>query len=183
MYSKEKGFTQAPAEARTLHRPNRAPRVSIPPNYRGHAIVDEERMGDGMERRSVDPATPVPRFEGLPRINQMGDGRLYSYPHYEAVSDEGGSSFVGEDRPIAEESAHGLPHAEGEYPTGGEGGRALPSGFLPSRHAFGGGLSLGTEELLLLGLILLLLREGGDHADRGDLDETVILLGLLLLLG
>ena len=33
-----------------------------------------------------------------------------------------------------------------------------------------------------LGLILFLLREG-EGEDRGDLDETVILLGLLLLLG
>jgi hypothetical protein len=42
---------------------------------------------------------------------------------------------------------------------------------------------VGLEELLLLGLILFLLRENGDSPDRGDLDETVILLGLLLLLG
>jgi hypothetical protein len=38
------------------------------------------------------------------------------------------------------------------------------------------------EELLLLGLILFLLMENSDCPDRGDLDETVILLGLLLLL-
>ena len=44
-------------------------------------------------------------------------------------------------------------------------------------------LSPSTEELLLLGLILLLLREGGECAERGDLDETVILLGLILLFG
>ena len=44
-------------------------------------------------------------------------------------------------------------------------------------------MSLGLEELLLLGLILFLLREGEGCHDRGDLDETVILLGLLLFLG
>ena len=185
MYSKEKGFTHAPVEARAIHRPNRAPRVSIPPNYRGHAILDEERMRDGEERQSVDTATPVPRFEGLPRISQLGDGRSHSHPRYEAAVDEGVPPFFGADTPITEGGAdgHAHSHSEGEYPVGREGERTLPSGFAPSRNAFGGGLSLGTEELLLLGLILLLLREGGDCADRGDLDETVILLGLLLLLG
>jgi hypothetical protein len=39
------------------------------------------------------------------------------------------------------------------------------------------------EELLLLGLILFLLRESEACPERGDLEETVILLGLLLLLG
>ena len=37
--------------------------------------------------------------------------------------------------------------------------------------------------LWILGLILFLLHESGDCEDRGDIDETVILLGLLLLLG
>jgi hypothetical protein len=49
------------------------------------------------------------------------------------------------------------------------------------RFPFGRGL--GLEELLILGLILFLLRESGECEDRGDLDETVILLGLVLLLG
>jgi hypothetical protein len=52
-----------------------------------------------------------------------------------------------------------------------------------SPFRFLSGQGLGLEELLLLGLILFLLRENGDTPDRGDLDETVILLGLLLLLG
>ena len=34
-----------------------------------------------------------------------------------------------------------------------------------------------------LGLILFFLHESTDCEERGDLDETVILLGLLLLLG
>ena len=178
VYSKEKGFTRAPVGTGSIHRPNRAPRVSIPPNYRGHAIV-EERMGDG----AVDSTAPVPRFEGLPRVNQLGEGRSRPYPRYGAASDEGNPPVLGEGIPATEESAYGFVPSEGEYPTGGEGERPLPSSLAPPRHALGGGLSLGNEELLLLGLILLLLREGGDSTDRGDLDETVILLGLLLLLG
>ena len=53
--------------------------------------------------------------------------------------------------------------------------------FDASRFPFGHGI--GLEELLLLGLILFLLHECGDGEERGDLDETVVLLGLLLLLG
>ena len=177
VYSKEKGFTRAPVGAGSVHRPNRAPRVSIPPNYRGHAIV-EGRMGDG----EVDSTAPVPRFEGLPRVSQLGEGRFPTYPRYGGVLDEA-EPCLPEERPINEGEARGGVRSNEEFSTGEEGGRALPSGFLPSRHAFGGGLSLGNEELLLLGLILLLLREGGDCSDRGDLDETVILLGLLLLWG
>ena len=45
------------------------------------------------------------------------------------------------------------------------------------------GHGIGTEELLILGLILFLLLEGGEGEDKGDLTETVILLGLLLMLG
>ena len=178
MYSKEKGFTTAPVEARAIHRPNRAPRVSIPPNYRGHAIV-EERMGDG----AIDPTAPIPRFEGLPRISQLGDAPLHSRLHYGNVVDEGSSPILGADASISEEGGDEYDRSEGRYPVGREGERSLPSGSAHSRHAFGGSLSLGTEELLLLGVILLLLREGESCTDRGDLDETVILLGLLLLWG
>ncbi len=62
---------------------------------------------------------------------------------------------------------------------------AAPSGgsslFRSAHFPFGHGL--GFDELFLLGLILLLLRESGEDVDRGDLDETVILLGILLLCG
>ena len=34
-----------------------------------------------------------------------------------------------------------------------------------------------------MGLMLFLLLEGGEGENRGDLTETVILLGLILLLG
>ena len=64
-----------------------------------------------------------------------------------------------------------------------------PAASAPSPRSQGGswislfGHDLGTEELLLIGMIVLLLMEGGEQEDRGDLTETVILLGLLLLLG
>jgi hypothetical protein len=72
-----------------------------------------------------------------------------------------------------------VPPDEGKMPADAtEKRRGL---FDLGRFPFGRGL--GMEELLILGLILFLLRESGDSEDRGDLDETVILLGLLLILG
>jgi hypothetical protein len=57
----------------------------------------------------------------------------------------------------------------------------VPLGLNLSRFPFGHGL--GFEELLLLGLIFFLLKEGETQTDRGDLDQTVILLALLLFCG
>ena len=85
VYSKEKGFTSPPREAYT-RRPGRTPRVSVPPNYRGHAIVDGEERPLGIWE-NVDPQapadTPVPRFDDLPRVSRLGDGhrdRPSTYP-------------------------------------------------------------------------------------------------------
>ena len=181
MYSKDMGITRLPP--RDPRRPPvRSPRVSVPPNYRGHAIVDgEERPLGALSQPTEDtpplPAadTPVPRFEGLPRVSQLGErsrprpgGYLPEPPPPEA-DDPTASLHPPPQIPI---NFHPHPpdstnsHSTPQNPI-------LPRGFL----------SPGLEELLLLGLILFLLREGGDCTDRGDLDETVILLGLLLLLG
>ena len=53
----------------------------------------------------------------------------------------------------------------------------LNLGHFPFGHGF------GLEELLLLGLIFFLLKEGENQSERGDLDETVILLAFLLFCG
>lgn len=225
MYSKDKGFTRAPmGESRADYRPHRAPRVSVPPNYRGHAIVDgEERplgsLADTPPRPSAEsiPAadTPVPRFDGLPRVSQLGDSRRHhppafsvDFPYDAHTTDSPASSYDGEDSDGStfREIPHKSPsdtHSHDENPPKTNQNHVSPS-TLPHRHEnpqnpsrsylpppntteppirAHGILSLGLEELLLLGLILFLLREGGDCTDRGDLDETVILLGLLLLLG
>ena len=63
----------------------------------------------------------------------------------------------------------------------------LPVAILPARGMdlshFPFGHGLGGEELLLLGLIFFLLKEGEGQGDRGDLDLTVILLAALLFCG
>lgn len=183
MYSKEKGFTTAPTGDILRRRTQRAPRVSVPPNYRGHAIVDgEERpLGDLADASPPAPADirladpPTPRFEGLPRINQSGER---SRPHPR--------DCLAEPPPPRENDPATESHSPPQIPTNSHAHPPAPTDLYsppPTPTPLRGLLSIGQEELLLLGLILLLLREGNDCADRGDLDETVILLGLLLLLG
>ena len=55
-------------------------------------------------------------------------------------------------------------------------------GLIDLKH-FPFGHGIGFEEILLLGLIFFLLKEGEGQPDRGDLDETVILLAILLFCG
>lgn len=58
---------------------------------------------------------------------------------------------------------------------------SLLSGLLSGQH-FPFGHGLGYEELLILGLILFLLREG-DGSEGDDLSVTLLLLGALLFCG
>ena len=93
VYSKERGFTHPPRlENRPSHTPHRAPRVSVPPNYRGHAIVDGEERSLGslftpetdMPGGSDLPPSeqPGPRFDDLPRVSQLGDSHRRQTPTY-----------------------------------------------------------------------------------------------------
>ena len=59
---------------------------------------------------------------------------------------------------------------------------SLLSGIFSSRH-FPFGHGVGYEELLLLGLILFLMHEGGDSREEDDLSMTLLLLGALLFCG
>lgn len=201
MYSKDRGFThrmsQPTAGDRSpSYRQNPPERVRVPPNYSGHAIVDgEERsLGSVLSPDSDTPPAaelpiteqPTPRFDGLPCVSDLGDS------HRHAPRTLPASFAVTEDAspppPAEEERSAGIgmsadaeepPRATSAPPsaeTSARGQSLLPS----TRSLLGNGL--GLEELLILGLILFLLREG-EGEDRGDLDETVILLGLLLLLG
>lgn len=57
------------------------------------------------------------------------------------------------------------------------------SGAVMNLQHFPFGHGIGFEELLLLGLIFFLLQEGEGQENRGDLDETVLLLAILLFCG
>lgn len=202
MYSKERGVTRPPvgnalpSERRPAYRQPPRQRLQVPPNYSGHAIVDgEERpLGSPPEEsvpaRLTDPlgsSEPTPRFDGLPRVSELG-GVGDSHRHQPRTLQASFESREADDRPLPSEGEDPSPADDSQE-------RVTLPAAVPPRDAFdpprGGSLfggrfpfghGLGLEELLLLGLILLLLHES-DGEERGDLDETVLLLGLLLLLG
>ena len=206
MYSKEKGITYGKPSGTERSFEGISPfgepayrrrqPVRVPANYSGHAIVDgEERplgslplvpLGAEPELPRSPAASPEPHFEGLPKVSELGDRRLPPpriLPAEDSSEDSGlaggkaaGKADGGEG---AEEGAEDrlpilTPPMEREEKSASS---PKPSAI----SIFGHGI--GTEELLILGLILFLLLEGGEGEDKGDLTETVILLGLLLMLG
>lgn len=186
MYSKNRGITYGtphiPGGRGPAYRQPDRPRMQVPANYSGHAIVDgEERpLGSTIE---ADPSedtpsrtTPTPYFDDLPRVSELGD------PHRRSK----GVTIPADYEAQPEVSVP--PVSADRQPEGGASpsvqAEAKPALLHGAHFPFGHGI--GFEELLLLGLILFLLHENADRDDRfdrGDLDETVILLGLLLLLG
>ena len=198
VYSKEKGITRReapapPADRFPSYRQSRPERMQVPPNYSGHAIVDGEERPLGTLPTAEPPPplptpdSPTPRFDGLPRVSQLGDSHRRPTPTYLPAP-----AYI-ETASSPEEEESGTPRDPAEPPQSPPAPTDFPEGPPSATRVHPtpptaaprplGILSLGTEELLLLGLILFLLMENSDCPDRGDLDETVILLGLLLLLG
>lgn len=248
MYSKERGVTP-PAVPRPHGTPAyRQPpreRLRVPMNYSGHAIVDGEEQPLGMAiSREIEPSAvelpapgdpPVPRFEGLPRVSELGDGHRYRPPSYavDTLSSGDPSALLAsegtegmEDDPLSSTNSHEIPRSPTKsHPTPSTSANLHEIPLSPiNRHPtpstsadlheiplsptnlhpapltsqnsppappaatrfpprLDSILPHGTEDLLIVGLILFLLRESEACSDRGDLEETVILLGLLLLLG
>ena len=211
MYSKERGYTHEPpsfsTQRRPMYRQPNRPHMQVPPNYNGHAIVDgEERPLGHVEVEEFvsnlpSPDAPTPCFDDLPRISELprgneplresGDTRRRSAVMPAPYAMEGMPQEDYENDTLAEESALGAGEDEeesereedaaiaaAEQPTG----LPRPRGLFDLAH-FPFGHGIGWEELLIIGLIWFLLRESMACEERGDLDETVILLGLLLLLG
>ena len=195
VYSKDRGVTRREVprslgDRAPSYRQGPRERVQVPPNYSGHAIVDgEERPLGTLSAPETPPPlpapeSPTPRFDGLPQISSLGDRRqprgipasfTVNETAEETVPEESGGRHS-EDAPQGRDT----PPDQAPSPDRASEPPRAPTLFSAARSFLSHGL--GLEELLLLGLILFLLREG-EGEDRGDLDETVILLGLLLLLG
>ncbi len=138
--------------------PSYRQKVRVPPGYKGNAIVDGEERTPGVIPTYDTPDRTLP--------DNRDFGQAPAEPHFEELD------YVSD---LPNRDARPLPVPVTEaLPAGRSGGL-----FDLSHFPFGHGL--GTEEWLLIGLIFLLLREAGP--ERGDLDETVLLLGLLLLGG
>lgn len=211
MYSKDTGITREvgqpfPRRQPAYRQPDR-PRMQVPPNYSGHAIVDgEERpLGQIQEAESAPESVtaegPTPRFDDLPRVSDLprgGDSHrrpqvrtvpaTFEESALEAYEERTEPAIPSDAVPATPAAVPPAPTATVVGPMAAVAGSTVakpasaPRGLFDlSRFPFGHGI--GFEELLILGLILFLLHESGECEDRGDIDETVILLGLLLLLG
>ncbi len=213
MYSKDRGVThdtpQPLPRRQPMYRQPERPRMQVPPNYSGHAIVDGEERPLGRMAEAPDEAPPrdlpTPHFDDLPRVSDLGDNRrrppvltvpaTFEEPDGEGEDPDGAVEEVSDDmfdtfdtfdtsdtsktlpvHPSAPASASASASAAPAVPASGRW-----SLFDLSRFPFGHGI--GMEELLIIGLILFLLHENASCEERGDIDETVILLGLLLILG
>lgn len=158
MYSRFNDGQKPPTPQVQAHLPSYRQRVRVPPGYRGLAVVE------GSENL---PANKDFGYAGASDPHVEGLERLALAQETEALGEHESESAPEPAPPPTEVAASALP--------------ARREGGLLDLSHFPFGHGLGTEEWLLIGLILLLLREAGP--DRGDLDETVILLVLLLLGG
>ena len=175
----------------------RSPEQMMSQPSRSGATADSQR-----DRPPHGEEPPTPRFDDLPRVSTLGhrDG-VRSAPPMEIAPSR--SDLPHGDLPPFEETAshtsaetdEGCPDERTRLPAlppcrgaaggcdrdgkrpGGAGESGVLQGLM-ERFPFGHGF--GFEELLLVGLMLLLLHEGNGD---GDLGETLVLLGVLLLCG
>ncbi len=126
----------------------------IPPNYHGTAM-------------KVSPSSP---YTSLPEADAL------LLPQDEVPEEE---KTTKEEEPSKRESSE----AESKEDMTVSASPSLLQGLL-SGHHFPFGHGLGYEELLLLGLILFLMREGEENqSDTDDRTLALVLLGALLFLG
>lgn len=148
--------------------PSYRSRVTLPPNYSGNVFSRETPAQEPTEPRPT--AEVRPRFEGLPAVSNL--------PSRAADLPDGEMHDTDERIPDAAAEEQAETAAVSARPTE----VAVHSPILLDRAHFPLGHGLGEEELLLLGLILLLLHEDGGEGEN-DLLLTVLLLGFLLFCG
>lgn len=151
--------------------PSYRSRVTLPPNYSGNVFSRETPAQEPAEPRPT--AEVRPRFDGLPAVSNL--------PSRTADLPDGDMPDTDERIPGTAEEEQVETVAVSARPTEA----AVHSSIFLDRAHFPLGHGLGEEELLLLGLILLLLHEDGGISSEGenDLLLTVLLLGFLLFCG
>ena len=147
--------------------------VQVPPNYSGSAFPfsPDDLSAGAPAPSSALPVEPPPRpdFRGLPQIGTFsrGDDRqTQDAPPPPAAP------------PVNGDDAGCPPPAPAPVPAPRP---SAPPLFDGTHFPLGHGL--GQEEIVLIGLCLLLLHEGSESGGGGDLWETLLLLGALLLCG
>ena len=146
--------------------------VQLPPNYSGSAFSFDPGSPHADSPRPPAPLpseqTPRPDFRGLPQIGTLthGDDRQPQDAPLPAPP------------PVTGDDSGCPPPAPAPVPAPRP---SAPPLFDGTHFPLGHGL--GQEEIVLIGLCLLLLHEGSESGSGGDLWETLLLLGALLLCG
>ncbi|MBE6585718.1 MAG: hypothetical protein E7645_04225 [Ruminococcaceae bacterium] len=134
------------------------------PSYRQSVRIPPNYHGTAIGATPPDGVPPATEGVVLPPIQEQASPTDVLSEDTFSIADASESHT--EDTPVAVSAAV-------------SGGKGLWDRF-PFGHGF------GFEELLLLGLILFLLREGGEdgkNQEENDLNMTIFLLGALLFLG
>lgn len=151
--------------------PSYRSRVTLPPNYSGNVFPRETPVQEPAEPRPT--AEVRPRFDDLPAVSNL-PSRAADLPDGEMPNTDERVPDTAEEEKAEVDSVSARPT---DVP--------VHSPILLDRAHFPLGHGLGEEELLLLGLILLLLHEDEGMSSEGqnDLLLTVLLLGFLLFCG
>lgn len=134
--------------------------IRIPPNYSGMALG------------ASPPDGVPPTGDGVTLRETSDEDRGLATP--EAYSEEGAETSTTDETVGAEA---GEPSEKAVSPVSSPLAGLFSGGHFPFGHG------LGYEELLLLGLLLFLLKEGEGQSRDDDLYVTVALLGALLFCG
>ena len=147
--------------------PNRQS-VKIPENYGGHAFRSSGTYSDMPPPARIEPLQSDEPPSDTPRASAYGE-KLYSPPS-NTVSEDSGEQY---DLPLP-----ALVRSQGlTSPSASIFSSLIPPSTSAAHFPFGHGL--GSEELLIIAMMLMVYLADGESADN----ELLLLLGLLLFAG
>ena len=147
---------------------NRKPPVKIPENYSGHAFKPPSPYSDMPPPTHIDVPPSERREEMIEPPRNVDESRV-PFVEVEPIPHEDRAGDYEEEQPKKESRAASSIFSS-----------LLPSSILGSNH-FPFGHGLGSEEILILAIMLLVYLSG---AEKGKPDtEFLLMLGLLLFAG
>lgn len=169
MYSR---IPRRPPVQKPVGMPSYRQSVTPPPNYSGNVFSNDTVFPDSTDLPRDPLGEARPRFDDLPAVSGLATRRGDLPPEPSSLSDISNETTPPTNPPVA--VAQPDPTAL----------RAVGPSLLDRSH-FPLGHGLGQEEILILGLMLLLLYEDRSSSDgeENDLFLTLLLLGALLFCG
>ena len=147
---------------------NRKPPLKIPENYSGHAFKPPSPSSDMPPPTHIDVPPSERRDEPIDPPRSIDEGRIPML-EVEQTPQEEEKDIYAEEQPKKESQAASSIFSS-----------LLPSSILGGNH-FPFGHGLGSEEILILAIMLLVYLSG---AEKGKPDtEFLLMLGLLLFAG